>query len=299
MLVARALLVVLVAAITLSPAAAAARAKPYTLPNTQVFDLHSQQTGGDYQIYVATPPGYPEPGKHYPVVYALDADYSFALTRNIIQHFVEREGLPPMILVSIAYPGAATDRDLYKLTRTRDYTPMFVRTGGYGLEFQKVSGGAPKFKAFLASELFPFIERKFAADPNDRTIVGHSYGGLFATYLLLTEPSMYNRYVIVSPSLWYSERIAFQMEEAASARGEPAKANVFLSVGALENPAMPNDLSDFYNRLKARNRPGLKLTLKIFEDERHDSVFPAAVTRGLRTVFESLGPRRPAQSPIP
>ncbi len=122
-------------------------------------------------------------------------------------------------------------------------------------------------------------------------IVGHSYGGLFATYLLLTEPSMYKRYIIVSPSLWYSERIAFQMEDAAAARGEPANANVFLSVGALENPAMPNDLRDFYNRLKSRNRPGLKLTLEVFEDERHDSVFPGAVTRGLRTVFESLGPR--------
>jgi hypothetical protein len=290
MLVARALFVV-VFAVVLSVPALAARARPYTVPNTQVFEMHSTQTGGDYQILVATPPGYPEAGKHYPVVYALDADYSFALTRNVIQHFVERQDLPPMILVGIAYPGAAANRDLYKLTRTRDYTPIFVRTGGYGLEFQKVSGGAPKFKAFMAAELFPFIERKFAADPNDRTIVGHSYGGLFATYLLLTEPSMYKRYVIVSPSLWYSERIAFQMEDAAAARGEPANANVFLSVGALENPVMPNDLKDFYDRLKSRNRPGLKLTLQVFEDERHDSVFPGAVTRGLRTVFESLGPR--------
>jgi predicted alpha/beta superfamily hydrolase len=270
---------------------ASARGRSYTLPNTQVFDLHSRQTNADYEIFVATPPNYPESGKMYPVVYTLDADYSFALTRNIIQHFVERGGLPPMILVSVAYPGAAVDRNLYKLTRTRDYTPLFVREGGYGLEFQKVSGGAPKFKAFLAAELFPFIERRFAADPKDRTIVGHSYGGLFATYLLLTEPSLYKRYVIVSPSLWYSDRIAFQMEEAAAQRGEPANASVFLSVGGLENPAMPNDLRGLYARLKARNRPGLKLTLQIFEDERHDSVFPAAVTRGLRTVFESLGPR--------
>src|SRR5438128_2240561 len=172
MLFARALLVVsLVVAFAVS--SQAARVRPYVVPNTQVFDMHSKQTGGDYQLLVATPPGYPEPGKRYPVVYVLDADYSFALTRNVIQHFVERQDLPPMILVGIAYPGAAADRDLYKLTRTRDYTPIFVRTGGYGLEFQKVSGGAPKFKAFMAAELFPFIERKFAADPNDRTIVGH------------------------------------------------------------------------------------------------------------------------------
>jgi hypothetical protein len=81
------------------------------------------------------------------------------------------------------------------------------------------------------------------------------------------------------------------MEAAAAARGEPANANVFLSVGELEDPAMPNDLRDFYNRLKSRNRPGLKLTMQIFEGERHDSVFPGAVSRGLRTVFDSLGPR--------
>ncbi len=273
----------------MSPLMAAAR--PYTVPNTQVFDLHSKQTGGDYQLLVATPPNYPESGKTYPVVYALDADYSFALTRNVIEHFVEREDLPPMILVAIAYPGAATDRDLYKLTRTRDYTPAFVKEGGYGLEFQKVSGGASKFKAFLAQEVFPFVERKFAADPKDRTIVGHSYGGLFGTYVLLTEPSMFKRYVIVSPSLWYDDRLAFQMEEAAAARGEPANANVFLSAGSLEDPSMPGDARDLYAKLKSRNRPGLKLTLQVFDDERHDSIFPAAVTRGLRTVFESLGPR--------
>jgi hypothetical protein len=274
----------------------AARERPYIVPHTQTFDLHSKQTGADYQLFVATPPGYPEPGKTYPVVYALDADYSFALTRNVIQHFVERQDLPPMILVAIAYPGAADDRNLYKLSRTRDYTPLFVREGGYGVEFQKASGGAPKFKAFMATELFPFIERRFAADPGDRTIVGHSYGGLFATYVLLTDPSLYKRYVIVSPSLWYSDRIAFQMEEAAAARGEPANANVFLSVGALEDSVMSNDLQALYNQLKARNRPGLKLTIQIFDDERHDSVFPGAVTRGLRTVFESLGPR---PNPIP
>ena len=275
---------------------AAGPPRPYVLPNTQVFDFHSHQTGVSYQLLVATPPGYPEAGKSYPVVYALDADYSFALVRNVIQHFVERGDLPPMILVAIAYPGSAQDRNLYKLSRTRDYTPSFVKEGGYGLEFQKVSGGAPKFKAFMATELFPFVERKFAADLSDRTIIGHSYGGLFATYVLLTQPSLFRRYVIVSPSLWYSDKLAFQMEEAAAANGLPTDVNVFLSVGALEESYMSDDLRTLYAKLKSRNHPGLKLTLQVFDDERHDSVFPGAVTRGLRTVFELLGPR-PNPSP--
>lgn len=63
---------------------------------------------------------------------------------------------------------------------------------------------------------------------------------------------------------------------------------------------MSNDLRTLYDRLKARNHPGLKLDIQIFDGERHDSVFPGAVSRGLRTVFEALGPRPNAgPSPIP
>ena len=48
--------------------------------------MHSKETGADYQLFVATPPDYPEAGKSYPVVYMLDADYSFALVRNVVEN---------------------------------------------------------------------------------------------------------------------------------------------------------------------------------------------------------------------
>jgi predicted alpha/beta superfamily hydrolase len=292
--------VVLVLALTMlafGSLQASAAPRPYTIPNTQVLDLHSKETGADYQLFIATPPGYPMPGKSYPVVYMLDADYSFALVRNVVQHFVEREDLPPMILVAIAYPGSASDRDTYKRNRTRDYTPVFVAEGGYGAEFQKLSGGGPKFRAFIATELFPFIEKRFPADASDRTLIGHSYGGLFATYVLLSQPALFRRYIIVSPSLWYGDRVAFQMEEAASRLGAPSNANVFFAVGAQEQSEMSDDLRALYDRLESRNHPGLKLDIQIFEGERHDSVFPGAVSRGLRTVFEALGPRPASAAP--
>ena len=266
-------------------------ARPYELPDTQVLDLKSKETGAAYQLLIATPADYRASGKSYPVVYMLDADYSFALTRNVVQHFVDRDDLPPMILVAIAYPGAAKNQVLYRMSRTRDYTPVHVPEGGYGPEFQKVSGGASKFRAFIATELFPFIERRFPADPHDRTIIGHSYGGLFATYVLLTQPALFRRYIIVSPSLWYADKIAFQMEDAAAANGDPTNANVFFAAGALENPEMSDDLRALCDKLKSRNHAGLKLDLQIYDGERHDSIFPGAVSRGLRTVFEALGPR--------
>lgn len=275
----------------------AVAAKPFVIPNTEVLHLHSKLTGADYELFIATPADYRKTGKSYPVVYMLDADYSFALVRNVVQHFVEREDLPPLILVAIAYPGAAADRAVYKMNRTRDYTPVFAPEGGYGTEYQKVSGGGPKFRAFIAAELIPFVEKRFPVVPGDRTLIGHSYGGLFATYVLLTEPALFKRYIIVSPSLWYSKRIAFTMEEHAAEQGLRPNARVFMGVGALENSFMAGDLLELAEKLRARNNPQLSLDTKVFEGERHNSVFPGAVTRGLLTVFDPPAPSTPKPQP--
>lgn len=263
-----------------------AAAKPYTVPNTEIIALRSRQTGAAYQIFVALPSDYRTSNKTYPVVYMLDADYSFALVRNIVQHFVEREDLPPMILVAVAYPGAASDRVVYRKNRTRDYTPAYAPDGGYGAEYQKVSGGGPKFRAFLASELIPLIERRYRADAQDRTLIGHSYGGLFGTYVLFTQPKLFKRYIIVSPSLWYSNRIALTMEEAASASGVRPNARVFFAVGSLENRPMVDDLDELVAKLRSRNNRDLVVRHRVFEGETHNSVFPGAVTRGLLSVFD-------------
>ena len=267
-----------------------AAAGPFAIPDTQVLKLRSTSTGARYELFVATPPGYRKSGHLYPVVYMLDADYSFALVRNVVQHFVEREDMPPVILVAIAYPGAATSRETYRMNRTRDYTPVYAPDGGYGAEYQKVSGGGPKFRAFLARELIPFIENRFPVAPDDRTLIGHSYGGLFATYVLLTEPSLFQRYIAVSPSLWYANRTALTMEEAAARSGIRPRARVFFAVGANENQIMEDDLAELVRSLRGRGNPGLQVTMKVYEGETHNSVFPGAVTRGLLTVFDRPEP---------
>lgn len=265
-----------------------AAAKPYVVPYTEVIALRSKQTGADYQLFVALPSDYKTSKKTYPVVYMLDADYSFALVRNVVQHFVERDDLPPVILVAIAYPGADKDRVTYRMNRTRDYTPDYAPDGGYGAEYQKVSGGGPKFRAFIATELIPLIENRYRTQAGDRTIIGHSYGGLFATYVLLTQPGLFKRYVIVSPSLWYSNRIALTMEQTAAATGIRPDARVFLGVGSRENRPMVDDLVELVKNLRSRNNPKLTVQYRIYDGETHNSVFPGAVTRGLLSVFEDV-----------
>jgi uncharacterized protein len=266
----------------------------YVLPNTQVHNMHSEETGADYQLFIATPADYKTSGKRYPVVYMLDADYSFALTRNVARHFIDRGKLPEMILVGIGYPGAADDMEVYKTERKRDYTPSLspisTATAATGAQIEK--GGAVRFRNFIADEVIPYVATAFPISA-DRTFIGHSYGGLFGTYVLLTEPELFKRYIIVSPSLWYDARMILRVEQQTAARRQVDRKldrHVFFAIGSQETRAetgapMVEELKQFYKRLEARREPGLQLTLRVYPDEGHASVFPSAVTGGLIAVF--------------
>lgn len=155
--------------------------------------------------------------------------------------------------MAIAYDGPLQ----YRMNRPRDYTPRFSPTGGYGPEMQKVSGGGPKFRSFIEKELVPFIDKSYRTIAGDRTLVGHSYGGLFASWNLVSE------------------------------RTKKLDARVYLAVGAFEGDsdrAMTGDLVAFAKRLKKYE--GLALRSAVLDGETHNSVFPRALSDGLRFVFE-------------
>ena len=277
----------------LASVAFAGGATPYIVPNTQVRDMRSEETGADYQLFIATPADYATSGKKYPVVIMLDADYSFALTRNIVQHFVERKKLPEMILVGIAYPGAADDMGVYKRNRTRDYTPSLANVALGGTpDAEAEKGGAVRFRNFIANELLPFMATSFPITA-DRTFIGHSYGGLFGTYVLLTEPELFKRYIIVSPSLWYGKRMIFRVEQQTAAfrqQDRQLERHAFFAIGAQETRAetgapMVEELKQFYRKLQTRADPGLSVDMRVYPEDNHASVFPGAVTRGLLAVF--------------
>lgn len=258
-------------------------AAPIVVERTEERSLRSAQNGVEYRLYIALPHGYRDASQRFPVVYLLDADYSFLIARNIADHLSERKQLREMILVGIAYDhgGPGQEVDQYHLNRTRDYTPLFWPDDGYGPEFQKVSGGGPKFRAFIESELIPYIDANYRTIAGDRCIVGHSYGGLFAASLLSSDA--FSRYIIVSPSLWYARRWIFGQRIT---RRTPAR--VYLSVGANERNGghdMVNDLMAFAKALR-KNEHGLAIRAHVLDDETHNSVFPRALSNGLRFVFE-------------
>ena len=262
--------------------------RPYTVPNTEVISLTSDINGVDYELYVKLPDSYSEGKDAYPLLVTLDADYQFAVASNHVQHLWQRGQAPEMIIVSIGYAYDPQDKDAYRLNRTRDYAPAHAMDGGYGPEDQKVSGGGPAFAKVIADEILPLVEERYRVDASDRVYVGHSYGGLFGAYFLLSHNDIFNRYILVSPSLWFNDKV--MLAEARNAEPFKRKTYVYMGVGSWEEQpersyAMVSDLKAFAAALEARNDPNLVMEARVFDDETHASIYPAVLSTGVRHLF--------------
>lgn len=259
----------------------AEQSRPFFLPHTLLREFQSRTNGVAYRLYISLPKEYDSTKKHYPVIYLLDADYSFALAKQISEHLSDRNRIQESIIVGIAYANPGE----YKKNRTRDYTPSFVPTGGYGEEYQKYSGGAEHFYQFITSELIPYITQQFRVE--DSTLVGHSFGGLFASYVLMKHPTAFTKYIIVSPSLWYDNHLLLKMAKNKTNFNIPSAKSVLLVIGSEENKGdycMVDDLKKLNAIIMAKPHTNLQLSLSVVANSDHDTVFPTALTQGLMTL---------------
>lgn len=270
------------------PSDAAAAQRGITLPGTTQTPLRGEN-GVDYLLYVSLPPGHAADRRGgYPLLLLLDADYSFPLSHAIVTHLRERNDLPEMVIVGVGYAGAPA----YRVNRTRDYTPTRVATGGYGGDVQRHSGGAPAFHRFLQRQLLPHVATRYGAS-GKRVLVGHSYGGLFAAWSLLQRPASFDAYIIVSPSLWYDGRLLHRLEARLDALDRrQIRGDVYAATGALEVNAernMPADLRGLADALVPARYPGLRINAEVLDGETHNSVFPRALSNGLRFIWPRQG----------
>lgn len=270
-----------------------ADAAPYHFPDSVVLPLRGAN-GVDYDIYVRLPPDYRTSSDRYPLILLLDADYSFVLASNIVEHLADRMNqAPKAIVAAIAYRGVYPDRHRYRLERTRDYTPLRFPTGGYGPAYQAHSGGGPQFLELIDKAILPLLDQRYRTAVGERTLVGHSYGGLFASWALQERPDLFNRFLIVSPSLWYADRLIISREQQLRTTRLPRRTRVYLAVGSWEEQPengghMVTELQRFATQLTDRDDPNLTVLHRVFEDETHASIFPAAFSTGIRHLFQPM-----------
>jgi len=282
------------------------------LRHTESWWIESTHVGSGFEVRVAHPlpgPGRPLP-EQVPVLYVLDGDLFFGMVTELtrLQAMLFGE-LPPIRVMGIGY--GTNDPRVQGETRNRDFTPStdarFEAMGRQmNLDWQPVlpegqrMGGAGRFLDFIEHELQPFVEERWPRGEEPTTLFGSSMGGLLATWALLRRTSLFDRYVIASPALWWHDELVFETEERMAAEVADLPARVFFGVGGLEEGVgipgldtwkMITNPRRLAQQLGARAYPSLALELQVLDGESHTSVVPVVLTRGLRFVSARLESR--------
>lgn len=267
----------------------------YVLEDTEVRELKGKELHRDYQLFISLPRNYAETARRYPVLFVTDADYAFPLIRSIAPRVANGgSDLEDFILVGLSYAQGDTP----EYSRRRDYTPTANGDQDAVSDMPgrlPVYGEAEAYRRFIRDEVFPLVAQHYRADMSRKIYAGHSYGGLFGLHVLFTEPGMFEKYIIGSPSLWFDQRVAFASERKYATAHSDLQAKVFLAVASFEtlnfsstNPRynktvdMVRDLQALEHLLVSREYPNLEIQTTIILDEDHLTVFPAMITRGLK-----------------
>lgn len=254
--------------------------------------LYSQILNETRNIYIQLPASYnPNKNKKYPVVFILDGEI-FLPTVSSVQNYYSGGFTPEMVLVGISN----------EKNRIRDLTTSTITTN-YGIPFNEKNGKADKFNEFIEKELIPYIEKKYPVT-NFRTLIGHSYGGLFTIRTLINHPYLFANYIAIDPSMdWDGQQLLKEAEEVLATQ-KYKNTSLFMSLSGqlhmqdskvtIEN--VMQDSTDFTlfarsniafsNLVKQNKHNGLFFDWKFYPKDLHGTIPFPSIMDGLITVFE-------------
>ena len=245
------------------------------IPGSEVRKLTSSIVSGqEYELQILLPGGYKTSNKNYPVIYLMDSQWDFPLVKSLYgQHYYDGF-IPELIIVGVTWGGVNPNPDSL---RARDYTP----TKDARLP---QSGGAAKFLSFMKEELFPFIEKNYKADNNNRTLMGCSLGGLFTLYTLFTQPELFTGYAAASPAVGWDREVLYKYEKEFSEKKLLKPVRVYMTIGDVERSRPTYER--FATQMTGRKYASVALRSKILENTGHSGTKNETFGRGMQYIFE-------------
>lgn len=265
-----------------------AAAPPVGLPGTHQVDL--MWAGRARRLFVAIPGG-PVPAQGYPVLWALDGNTTFPLLAALLYQRAARPAdlrKEQPVVVGLGYPGdAAYDQP----ARAEDLTlPRAARTSADGQADRTLD---------LLQRLRPWLAEQLPLDPASQTLFGHSFGGLFALYALFSRPTLFQRHLAASPSIWWGDRAILDHRDAYLRRpAAVGDGHLLVTAGGLEEDlgasAGTGD-TERQRRQQARRQissarelvaslvgsPGLRAEFRLLHGEDHGSLLAPSAALAL------------------
>ena len=260
--------------------------KPKQTDHTKPFilgvidEIQSRELNEKRILNIYLPEGYnPKDTTKYAVIYLLDgsANEDFIHIAGLVQFnsFEWVNQVPKSIVVGIA-----------TVDRKRDFT--FPTTIEADKKAYPTTGYSEKFIAFIEKELQPFIETNYKTNTS-KTIIGQSLGGLVATEILFKKPALFNKYIIVSPSLWWDN---------GSLLNQPVSdfenTDIYIGVGkeGLTPSAIPRvmevDANLLAEKIKSKKNKNIKVYFDYLPQENHATIMHQAVSNAFRLLYPAI-----------
>lgn len=265
----------------------------YLLEIGEKDSLYSQILQEERSIWIKYPKYFnKESSKEYPVVYILDGETQMRALDAVCTYY-EGHYLPDMILVGISNSE----------NRMRDLTTSEMKMR-YGWPVNEETGGADIFTKFLESELIPYID-SILPTTSYRTLIGHSFGGLFTINTLINNGHLFNNYIAIDPSLDWDNQKLLHHSKVRLQTTDFDKKSLFVSLSAAslhmqdKSVTMENLMSDtseytvfarsiveFSEFAEAQEKNRLRFFYKYYLNDIHGTVSLPTIRDGLISIFE-------------
>lgn len=247
-----------------------------------IDEIQSKELGEKRTLNIYLPEGYNEADTiSYPVIYLLDgsADEDFIHIVGLVQfnNFEWVNRVPKSIVIGIA-----------TVDRRRDFT--FPTTIEEDKKAYPSVGHSDKFISFIEKELQPYIDKNYKTS-SSKTIIGQSLGGLLETEILLKKPQLFNRYIIVSPSLWWDNGSLLNQDSEILNADYNANTLVYIAVGkeGLTPTSIPRvmevDANLLAEKLRMAKNKNVKVLFDYLPDEDHATILHQAVANAFKNLY--------------
>lgn len=182
-------------------------------------------------VIVYLPPGYRNGDRRYPVMYMHDGQNLFDPATGFAgqewrldetaEEMIAAGKLPPLIIVGVYNTGGQ---------RIKEYT------SGLG-------DSPPTYARLIVEELKPFVDAHYRTlpGPENTGLGGSSLGGLISVAIGLRYPNVFGRLAILSPSVWWSDRVILRELEQYQDKARP---DIWLDIGTAEGNTPQKTVDD-------------------------------------------------------
>lgn len=233
-------------------------------PATQEFKIISTSLQEERLMTVSLPDGYWTTENRYPVLYLLDGRTHFQHATAAVNFLSNQGTIPGIIVVSI-----------HNVDRNRDFSPVHA-------EGIPTSGGAEKFLDFLSGELAPLVEGKFRTS-GFNVLLGHSFGGTFAVYSLLTKPELFDAYIAASPYLQFADNHVVKLAEVSLKPFKEDQKYFYMTIG--DEPGYFEALDRFSLSMQQQAKGSVVFEYVKMDSENHATIPYISLFNGLRFIF--------------